>query len=195
MNAIVGDEIMDDYKEIKKVALYSRVSTIDQNPENQKDALVNRAKRERWEYKYFEEKESTRKTRPVKYNLYQRLLKKEFDAVIVWKLDRWGRSVKELVTEIETLFNRGVKFISIMDPIDLSTDTGWLQFQIISAFAEFERRIISTRTKEGFYKDKKGIIRSKKSGKPVGKRGPDKKRRNRSGYYQRWNKRFRGDLS
>jgi DNA invertase Pin-like site-specific DNA recombinase len=117
------------------------------------------------------------------------LLKKEFDGVVVWKLDRWGRSVKELVTEIETLFNRGVRFISIMDPIDLSTDTGWLQFQIISAFAEFERRIISTRTKESFYKDKNKITRSKKSGKPVGKRGPDRKRRKKSGYYQRWGQR------
>jgi DNA invertase Pin-like site-specific DNA recombinase len=150
--------------------------------------LLKRAKREDWQYDYFEEKESTRKTRPIKYKLYQKLLRNEYDAVIVWKLDRWGRSVKELVTEIETLYNRGVKFISIMDPIDLSTDTGWLQFQIISAFAEFERRLISTRTKEAFFKDKNGVTRSRKTGKPIGKRGRDRKRRNRSGYYQRWSK-------
>lgn len=179
---------MKNNEKIKKVALYSRVSTKEQNPENQKEALVGKAKREGWEYDYFEETESTRKTRPVKYKLYQRLLKKEYDAVLVWKLDRWGRSVMELVTEIETLYNRGVKFISITDPVDLTTDTGWLQFQIISAFAEFERRLISTRTKEAFYKDKEGVTRSRKTGKPVGKRGRDTKRRRKRGYYERWSK-------
>jgi len=159
--------------------LYARVSTEDQDPLMQEKALKNRAVREEWEYEYFEEKESTRKTRPIKYALYQRLLNREYDAVCVWKIDRWARSVKELTIEIEILYNRGVKFISIIDPIDLSTDTGWLQFQIISAFAEFERRIISTRTKEGL-----------KHAKNVGKRGKDnpKKPRRKSGYYLRYAK-------
>ena len=53
-----------------KVALYARVSTIDQNPEMQKKSLVEKAHREGWEYQYFEEKESTRKTRPIKYEIY-----------------------------------------------------------------------------------------------------------------------------
>jgi len=102
---------MKDEMKIKKVALYARVSTIEQNPENQKAALIKRAEREDWDYEYFPEKESTRKTRPINYQLYQKLLRNEYDAVLVWKLDRWGRSVKELVTEIGTLYNRGVKFI------------------------------------------------------------------------------------
>ena len=159
----------------KKVALYARVSKDEQNPEMQKNALVKRANIEEWDYDYFEEKESTRKTRPIKYALYQKLLKKEYEIVCVWKIDRWARSSKELTSEIETLYNRGVKFISIQDPIDLTTDTGWLQFQIISAFAEFERRIISTRTKEGL-----------KTAKNVGKRGKDKKPRKKGGYYLRY---------
>jgi len=157
--------------------LYARVSTEDQEPLMQEKALKNRADREGWEYEYFVEKESTRKTRPIKYALYQRLLNKEYDAVCVWKIDRWARSTKELTTEIEILYNRGVKFISITDPIDLSTDTGWLQFQIISAFAEFERRLISTRTKEGL-----------KNAKNVGKRGKDKNPRRKSGYLLRYAK-------
>lgn len=160
-----------------KVALYARVSTEDQDPTMQEKALKNRAVREEWEWEYYEEKESTRKTRPIKYALYQRLLNREYDAVCVWKIDRWARSVKELTTEIEILYNRGVKFISIIDPIDLSTDTGWLQFQIISAFAEFERRIISTRTKEGL-----------KHAKNVGKRGKDQNPRRKSGYLLRYAK-------
>ena len=173
---------------VMKAALYSRVSTEDQNPLLQKNALIKTAELEGWDYTYFEEVESTRKTRPIKNKLYHRLLKKEFGAVIVWKLDRWGRSVRELVTEIETLYTRGVKFISMMDPVDLSTDTGWLQFQIISAFAEFERDMISERTKQAFYVDDEGVTRSVKSGKAVGKRGKEKKDkpRRKSGYHQRW---------
>jgi putative DNA-invertase from lambdoid prophage Rac len=160
-----------------KVALYSRVSTLEQNPLMQKKALIEKAEREGWDYDIFEEKESTRKTRPIKYELYQRLLRKEFDAVVVWKIDRWARSTQELSREVTTLFNKGVKFISLTDNIDLSSASGMLQFNIISAFAQFERDIISERTKEGL-----------KGKKNVGKRGKDKKRRRKSGYYQRWSK-------
>jgi DNA invertase Pin-like site-specific DNA recombinase len=127
------------------------------------------------EYELFVEKESTRRSRPVKYDLYQRLLKKEFSAVIVWKIDRWARSTQELSREVTTLYNRSVKFISLTDNIDLSSTSGTLQFNIISAFAQFERDIISERTREGL-----------KHAKNVGKRGCDKKRRRWSGYYQRW---------
>ena len=160
-----------------RVALYIRVSTQEQNPDMQKKALLKKTKAEGWDYELFEEKESTRKTRPVKYALYQLLLRNEFDGVCVWKIDRWARSSQELVREITTLFNRGVKFISLTDNIDLSSASGMLQFNIISAFAQFERDIISERTKEGL-----------KHAKNVGKRGPDRKRRRRSGYHQRWSK-------
>lgn len=158
-----------------RLALYIRVSTRDQNPEMQKNALIEKAKRDGWEYELFEEKESTRKTRPIKYTLYQRLLNKEFDGVCVWKIDRWARSTQELSREVTTLFNKGVKFMSLTDNIDLSSASGTLQFNIISAFAQFERDIISERTKEGL----KGKMN-------IGKRGPDKKTRRKSGYYQRW---------
>jgi putative DNA-invertase from lambdoid prophage Rac len=160
---------------IMRFALYCRVSTSGQDLKLQKDALIEKAKREAWQYEYFEEKESTRKTRPIKYNLYQRLLKKEFDGVCVWKIDRWARSTQELSREVITLYERGVKFISLTDNIDLSSASGTLQFNIISAFAQFERDVISERTKEGL-----------KGKKNVGKRGKDKKRRRKSGYYQRW---------
>ena len=162
-------------KTIGKVALYARVSTSDQKAKMQKNTLVSKAKNEGWDYEYFEEQESTRKTRPVKNNLYHRLLKKEFDAVVVWKIDRWARSTQELSREITTLYNRGVKFISLTDNIDLSSASGTLQFNIISAFAQFERDIISERTKEGL-----------KYAENVGKRGKDKKRRRKSGYLLRY---------
>jgi len=158
-----------------KAALYSRVSTDGQDQKKKKNALILRAEKEGWDYDYFEERESTQKTRPIKFELYQCALRGDYDIICVWKIDRWARSAIELSREIETLYKRGVKFISLSDPIDLSSDTGWMQFQIISVFAEFERRLISTRTKEGL-----------KNAKNVGKRGRDKRPRRKSGYYLRW---------
>jgi len=163
-----------------KVAIYTRVSTEEQNPNMQKKALIEKAEKEGWEYNYFEETESTRKTRPVKYDLYNRLLKGEYDAVCVWKIDRWARSTQELSREVSTLYDKGVKFISLTDNIDLSCASGTLQFNIISAFAQFERDIISERTKEGL-----------KHAKDVGKRGKDKRPRRKSGYYLRWSSKKR----
>lgn len=158
-----------------KVFLYGRVSKDSQNPEMQKIALIKRAEIENWNYEYFEEKESTRKTRPVKHFIYQRLLKKEADAVCVWKLDRWARSTQELSNEVKILWDKGVKFISLKESIDLTSATGRLQFNIFSAFAEFERDMISERTKEGL-----------QNAKNVGKRGKDKKPRKKGGYYLRY---------
>jgi len=160
-----------------KVALYARVSTDMQDPLMQRRALEEKAKKEGWSFDYFEETESTRKTRPVKYALFQKLLNKEYDAVVVWRLDRWARSTQEASREMEALLKRGVSFISIMENIDLTTAAGTLQFNIISAFAQFERDIISERTKEGL-----------KHARNVGKRGKDDSPRKKGGYYLRYNK-------
>lgn len=163
-----------------KVALYVRVSTEDQNLDMQISQLKKKAELEGWEYVFFKEKESTRKSRPIKYELYNKLLEKEYDAVCVYKLDRWARSVQEASREIKTLYNRGVSFISLTDHIDLSTASGRLQFHIISAFAEFERDIIRERVKAGMDNSKKQL------GRPKGSK--DKKVRRKSGYYRRWSK-------
>ena len=171
-----------------KVALYTRVSTGMQDPLMQKRALEEKAKREGWEYTYFEEVESTRKTRPIKYQLFQELLNRKYDAVVVWKLDRWARSTQEASREIEELFNKGVPFISLTEAIDLTTAAGMLQFNVISAFAQFERDLIRERTKEAFYRDSDGITRSKRTNKAVGKRGPDDSPRKKGGYYLRYSK-------
>ena len=73
----------------------------------------------------------------------------EVEAVVVTKLDRWGRSVKDLVTSIDRLKSLGVHFISIGDNIDTSTPNGRLLFHVLSAFAEFEREIIRERLEAG----------------------------------------------
>ena len=73
---------------IKKVAIYVRVSTQDQNLENQINPLVEYCRRMGWTYEIFQEKESTRKSRPIQWGLYNRLLKKEFDGLVIYKFDR-----------------------------------------------------------------------------------------------------------
>ena len=160
-----------------KAVLYARVSTADQNAEMQKKALIKRAEQEGWEYEYVEEIESSRKQRPKKYRIYQEALQGKYDIICVWKLDRWGRSVQEMVREMDTMIKHGIQFISLTDNIDVSTASGRLQYNMLCAFAQFERDIISERTKEG--------LRGKKNlGRPKGSK--DKKRRKKSGYYLRW---------
>lgn len=153
-----------------KIAIYCRVSTADQHTENQELRLVEYAQRNNHIYEVFTETESSRKTRPVKANLLNRLRKREFDAVMVYKLDRWGRSTTEILLEIEELHNRGVGFISFSENLDFSTSIGKLQISILSAFAQFERDLIRQRTMEGLNRAKaqgKTLGRPRKKSSPV----------------------------
>ena len=163
-----------------KVAIYCRVSTHQQNTDNQQVILENHAINMKWDYTIFNEVESTRKTRPIKYKLFQRLRMKEFDAVCVLKLDRWGRSMSELVIELAELYKNGIKFISLQDNIDLSTASGKFQFHMLSAFAEFERGLISERTREGLARKK---AQDHTLGRPKGSK--DTRKRNKEGYILR----------
>lgn len=164
-----------------KVALYARVSKRhSQTPDNQKIVLKKYAKQSGWNYQMFEEVMSTRKTRPIKYGLMQMLRAKEFDAVCVVKLDRWARSMTELVLEVKELYDKNIGFISIRDNIDLLTASGKLQFSIMAAFAEFERDLISERTKDGLAR---AVAEGKRLGRPPGSKDTFKRRR--SGYWLR----------
>jgi len=156
----------------KKFAIYARVSRTDQILENQIRPLKEYAERMGWEYEVFTEKESTRKSRPVQWALYNRLLKKEFDGLIFYKLDRWARSLKELVTHMEALHEKGVILVSFMENIDLGTSSGKLMMQIMGSFAEFERSIIRERTMAG-------LDRARAQGKTLGR--PRVKRRRKTG--------------
>lgn len=168
---------------IKRIIIYCRVSTRDQHPENQRIQLEEYAKRMGYEYEIFEETESTRKTRPVKQGLMNRLRRKEFDGVLVLKLDRFARSLSELIMDVKELTDKGVAFISLRDNLDLSSATGKLQFHILSAFAEFEREIIRERTLDGLERAK---ANGSKLGRPKGSK--DKDGRNKAGYYLRYMK-------
>jgi DNA invertase Pin-like site-specific DNA recombinase len=74
---------------------------------------------------------------------------RKFDAVLVWKLDRFGRSLKHLVNALADLEGYGVAFISLRDNLDLSTASGRLMFHIIGAMAQFERSLIQERVRAG----------------------------------------------
>jgi DNA invertase Pin-like site-specific DNA recombinase len=163
-----------------KIALYCRVSTSRQTNDNQKARLVEYADKNNLDYDLYEEVESTRKTRPVKQDLLAKLRRGSYSAVVVFKLDRYARSSRELILEIQELTKKGIGFISISDNLDFSNSVGRLHFHILAAFAEFERSLISERTREG-------IARTKAQGTVLGrpKGSKDSKPRPKSGYYMR----------
>lgn len=169
---------------MKKVALYVRVSTSDgrQTVENQKIILIDYAQRNNFTYDIYEEEETTRKTRPVKQALLAKLRKFEYESVIIYKLDRWARSSTELILDTKELIDKGIGFISLTDNLDFSSAAGRLQFQILSAFAEFERSLISQRTKDGLARVKANNP-DKKLGRPAGSK--DSRKRKKSGYILR----------
>lgn len=162
---------------IPKVALYSRVSTNTQDTLNQELRLIEFAKLKGLEYDMYNEIESTRKTRPVKQELLQKLRNGEYSAIVVFKLDRYARSSSELILEVKELVEKGVAFISISDNLDFSTASGKLHFQILCAFAEFERELIRERTLEGLRRTK---LQGTSLGRPKGSK--DSKPRPKSGY-------------
>lgn len=167
---------------MKKWALYVRVSTEEQQTDNQKLLLTQYAEQLNYNYEVIEEVESTRKTRPLKQQLLNDLRKKKYEGVIVYKFDRWARSSRELILEIEELTSKNVKFVSYSENVDFTTAIGKLQFNILSAFAEFERDLISQRTKEG-------LKRAKAEGTQLGRRkgSKDTKKRKTLGYYNNKN--------
>ena len=122
---------------------YARVSTGDQNLDLQKNALV-RAECEQ----IFEDTASGKNARrPGLRRAIRRL--KPGDSLVVWKLDRLGRSVRDLITLVSELQDRGIHFRSLTDSIDTSTPAGRFFFHVMSALAEMERELIVERTRAG----------------------------------------------
>lgn len=152
-----------------KVAIYIRVSRIDLNPENQKLELEKFARGMGWDYEIFEEKESTRKTRPIKKELFDRACKKEFDGILVYKLDRWARSLQELLNDLTILQNNKVEFRSLGESITINQDPrNMLMVHMLGAFAEFERAMIRERTMIG-------LARARAEGRIGGRPRKDRK--------------------
>ena len=122
-----------------KVALYARVSTGDQSPEMQLREMREYCQRRRWEIagEYVDAGSSGYKdSRPELNRLMTDAKRRRFDAVLVWKLDRFGRSLKHLVNALAEFEALGIAFVSLKDSLDLSTPAGHLMFQIIGAMSD-----------------------------------------------------------
>lgn len=138
-------------------AIYIRVSTIEQAQQGfslaaQQEALENYAKALGYEiYKIYKDAGKSAKNlkRPEMSQLLQDAENKKFSAIFIYKLDRFSRSLKDLILTIEKLKEWNVDFVSLQDKIETASASGKLMFHIISAFAEFERNIIGDRTKFG----------------------------------------------
>lgn len=138
---------------------YARVSTQDQNLDLQMDALEKAGA----ETIFSEKISGAKKDRPELAKLLEAVT--AGDKVIIWKLDRLGRSTRHLIEVAEDLKERGVELVSIRDNIDTSSAAGKLFFNMMAALAEFERDMLSERTKAG---QKAAAKRNRFAGRPKG---------------------------
>ena len=150
-----------------KVAIYCKTSAQGERPEKQRAELESFAKRMGHEHEIFEEKDSARGSRPVKYALLKRLRAKEFNGLVVWRLDSWAKNRNEMISEISDLLDRNIFFVSLKDGIDLSGDVGKLLFHMFSVYAGFDRKVMRESILLGLEQAKRA---GKKLGRPFGAR-------------------------
>jgi DNA invertase Pin-like site-specific DNA recombinase len=155
-----------------KCAIYCRVSTEEQNADTQEQMCLEHCKRQGFEvYKVYKDIMSGKTTSRPQFNeMLTEMRLNKFGCIMVTKLDRIGRSLQHLLSLFEEFANRSVNFIATTQNIDTTSASGKLQMQIMGAFAEFERNLISERTKE-----------SRVGNVKWGKRGKDKKPRQKRG--------------
>lgn len=137
---------------IRKAAIYSRVSTLDQHPEIQQKELLEYVKRRGWVlYKEYTDKgvSGTKEKRPALDALLEDCRRKRVDVVVVWKFDRFARSLKQLLNALELFRTLAIGFVSCTEAIDTSLPHGEMLFQIIGAIAQWERSLIVERVRAG----------------------------------------------
>ena len=141
---------------MKKVIIYARVSTKEQNVDMQLTDLRQYAEARKLNVvrEYIDYASGAKSDRENYKKLFDDVRKRKTDIVLVWRFDRFARSTKELINALEEFNNLGVDFISYKENIDTSTPTGKILFTMISAFAEFERAIIRERVIAGMEKAK-----------------------------------------
>lgn len=145
---------------MKRVIIYARVSTRDQNIEMQLIDLRSYAEARKLNIvkEYIDYASGSRNDRENYQKMLNDVRKMKTDAVLVWKFDRFARSTKELINALEEFNSLDVDFISYKENVDTSTPAGKILFTMISAFSEFEKSIIIERVKAGMEKAKaKGV--------------------------------------
>jgi putative DNA-invertase from lambdoid prophage Rac len=147
-----------------RAGLYARISTHDQQTlPLQLEAMRSYIKDRGWTLsKQVEDIGSGAKERPQRETLMRAARRREIDAVVVWRLDRWGRSLADLVVTLQELSALGVGFVSLTEALDLATPSGRAMAGLLGVFAEFEREILRERVKAG-------IAQARQHGKPHGR--------------------------
>ena len=133
-----------------RAALYARVSTNNgQNPEMQLRELREYAARRGWTIsaEYVEHISSAKERRPELEKLLAECRKRRFDAVVVYRYDRFARSLRQLVNALDEFRALGIDFVSLHEGVDTSTPNGRLIFGIFASIAEFERELIRDRVR------------------------------------------------
>src|SRR5438552_14677323 len=134
-----------------RAAIYARVSTVDQEPENQLAELRRYVMARGWTATEYVDRgvSGSKERRPALDQLLADARRRKFDAVVCWRLDRLGRNLKHLIGLLEELQALGIAFVSLAEGIDATTPAGKLQMHIHGAIAEFERARIAERFKAG----------------------------------------------
>ncbi len=156
-----------------KIALYARVSTDGQDPEVQLAALRAHAAQRGWEIleEFVDHGFSgVKERRPALDRLMKAAWTGRFQAVLVWRFDRFARSVKHLITALEQFRSLKINFISLQEQFDTSTPIGHAMFTIIGAMAQLERDIIRERVKAGLDRAR---ARGVRLGRPISSAKPD----------------------
>jgi DNA invertase Pin-like site-specific DNA recombinase len=147
-----------------KAAIYARVSTLDQEPENQLRELRRYVDARGWTAVEYVDRgvSGAKDRRPALDQLVADAKRRRLDVVVSWRLDRLGRSLKHLITLLDDLQALGIAFVSLAEGIDATTPAGKLQMHILGAIAEFERARIVERVRAG-------LARRAAQGKPLGR--------------------------
>ena len=166
-----------------KVAIYIRVSTRDkQDISKQRDYLMNYCKQRELEiYKVYQDRgiSGSKQARPGLDEMLEEM--PNYDAILVYKLDRLGRSFKHLFELIDLFKEKNIEFVSATENIDTSTPAGNLFFHMAASFSQYEREMIVQRVNDGLASARK---RGVKLGRPKGAK--DRKPRRKVGYYLRY---------
>ena len=137
---------------MKRIAIYARVSTDRQSTESQLSTLREYIKKREWNLfkEYIDEGFTGSNTkRPAFNEMMADAKKRRFDVLLVYKLDRLSRSLKDLIITLDDLKSTGIDFVSYDNSLDTTTPTGRLIFHVVGSVAEFEREIIKERVKSG----------------------------------------------
>ena len=147
-----------------RVGLYARVSTHDQQTlPMQIRAMREYAARRGWTIAMqVKEVGSGASQRQIREKLIEAARRREIDVVLVWRLDRWGRSVTDLLATLQELEHLGVGFVSLTEALDLTTPAGRAMAALLAVFAEFEREILRERVRAG-------LAHARQNGKRLGR--------------------------